>query len=64
MATKETPPPKRRRYVEPVSRVLFLRSVTLAKAETIRALELLEELMAVDINYRDVSKKVDEIRGM
>ncbi|MEE8141575.1 MAG: tetratricopeptide repeat protein [Planctomycetota bacterium] len=36
----------------------------IAKAETIRALELLEELMAVDINYRDVSKKVDEIRGM
>ncbi|MFQ5654040.1 MAG: tetratricopeptide repeat protein [Planctomycetota bacterium] len=35
-----------------------------AKGEKERALELLEEIMSVDINFRDVSKKVDEIRGM
>ena len=35
-----------------------------AKGDAEKALEYLEEIMSVDIGYRDVSKRVDEIRGM
>lgn len=35
-----------------------------AKNDNDKALELFEEIMAVDINFRDVSKQVDEIRGL
>ena len=42
----------------------YLAEAHQAKGDKDRALELLEEIMSVDINYQDVSKKVDEIRGM
>lgn len=35
-----------------------------AKGDKEKALSLLEEIMSVDIGFKDVSQKVDEIRGM
>lgn len=41
-----------------------LADAQIAKGNNEEALELLEEIMSVDINFRDVSHKVDQIRGM
>ncbi len=41
-----------------------LAEVHAAKGEPEKALDYYEQIMAVDINYQDVSKKVDKIRGM
>ncbi|MEM7164523.1 MAG: tetratricopeptide repeat protein [Planctomycetota bacterium] len=41
-----------------------LATAYLAKGDTEKALSLFEEIMAVDIGFKDVSQKVDEIRGM
>ena len=41
-----------------------LANAYVAKGDTENALSIFEEIMAVDIGFKDVSQKVDEIRGM